>query len=64
MSDLKRFNVRIRPMLHEFLKKQAEARGLSMNAMVILALETYFREQSVTESLPELMKAWEMENQK
>ena len=36
--ELKRINVRIRPELHEALKVAARKRGLSMNAMYVLAL--------------------------
>lgn len=58
MSELKRINVRIRPQLYELLKISAEQRGLSMNAMYILALETYLQQMVVTDNLDELLKAW------
>jgi predicted HicB family RNase H-like nuclease len=58
MSELKRINVRIRPQLYEALKIAAKQRGLSMNAMYILALETYLQQLKVTDNLDDLIKAW------
>lgn len=46
MAELKRLNIRVRPEMHEWLVKAAESRGLSQNAMVILALETYMQQMS------------------
>ena len=59
MTDLKRLNVRIRPEMHEWLQKSAEARGLSMNAMVIFAIETYVQQQQMMPILPQMMKQLE-----
>lgn len=63
MSELKRLNIRVRPQMHEWLAKEAESRGLSQNAMVILALETYMQQLSGMDLLvqylpllPELIK--------
>ena len=68
MADLKRLNVRLRPALYDFLKTSAEERGLSMNAMIILALETYLQQQVVTDNMGDLLKAYnelhEKNNQK
>lgn len=57
-QELKRVNVRIRPQLYEALKVAAKQRGLSMNAMYILALETYLQQLKVTDNLDDLIKAW------
>lgn len=63
MAELKRLNIRIRPEMHEWIAKAAESRGLSQNAMVILALETYMQQMSGMDLLvqylpllPELQK--------
>jgi len=63
MAELKRLNVRIRPEMHEWIATAAESRGLSQNAMVILALETYMQQMSGMDLLaqylpllPELQK--------
>lgn len=54
-GELKRLNVRVRPEMHEFLRQTAKSRGLSMNAMVIFALETYFTQEQVLPHLEELI---------
>lgn len=59
MTELKRLGVRVRPEMHEWLTKQAESRGLTLNAIVIFALETYYQQQEV---MPMLNKVMEMEN--
>lgn len=56
--ELKRINVRIRPELHEALKVAANKRGLSMNAMYVLALESYLQQLVVTDNLDDLIQAW------
>lgn len=58
MSELKRLNVRVRSEMHEWLKVQAEERGLSINAMVILALETYMMQQQVIPNIGGLLEAY------
>lgn len=56
MAELKRLNVRVRPEMHEWLQKMAEARGISMNAMVIFAIETYVQQQQMMPMLPQLLE--------
>lgn len=56
MSELKRLNVRLRPEMHEWLKLQAEMRGLTMNAMVIFAIETYVQQQQMMPMLPQMLE--------
>lgn len=60
-TELKRLNVRIRPEMHEWLQKSAEARGISMNAMVIFAIETYVQQQQLMPFIPDMMKV-ELQN--
>ena len=59
--ELKRINVRIRPQLYEALKVAAKQRGLSMNAMYVLALESYLQQLVVTDNLDDLLEAWKQE---
>lgn len=59
MAELKRLNIRVRPEMHEWLSKQAELRGLTLNALVIFAIETYYQQQ---EMMPMLSKVIELEN--
>lgn len=56
MTELKRLNIRITPEMHEWLAKSADSRGISMNAMVIMALETYIQQQTMMPLLPEMLK--------
>jgi len=42
--------------MHEWLMKNAEIRGLSMNALVVVAIETYVQQQQVMPLLPEMMR--------
>lgn len=63
MAELKRLNIRIRPEMHEWLAINAEMRGVSMNAMVIMALETYVQQQQVMPLLPELLERLKKEQQ-
>lgn len=53
---MKRLNVRVRPEMHEWLARNAEMRGLSINAMVIMAIETYVQQQEVIPLLPGMME--------
>mgnify|MGYP001954703972 CR=1 FL=1 len=62
-DELKRINVRIRPKLHEALKVAAKQRGLSMNAMYVLALESYLQQLVVTDNLEDLIQAWKEQQQ-
>ena len=55
-GDLKRLNVRVRPEMHEYLKAQADSRGLTLNAMVIFALETYVQQQQMMPLIPDILK--------
>lgn len=55
MEKLKRINVNITEDMHKWLKSESERRGLTMNALVIFALETYHNQQRVLPHLDELM---------
>ena len=59
MTDLKRLNIRVRPEMHEWLKRSAEERGLTVNAMVIFAIETYAQQQQMMPLIPDLLKQLE-----
>lgn len=64
IPNLKRVNIRVNNELYNFLKQSADARGLSMNAMCILALESYLQQQTVIGNMDELLKAWHESKQK
>ena len=44
---LKRFSVTVSEDMHAWIAEQAEKRGLTMNAVVIFALETYRKQEEV-----------------
>ena len=44
---LKRFNVTLSEDMHAWLAEQSEQRGLTMNALVIFALEMYRKQEEV-----------------
>ena len=59
---LQRMSIKVSEEMHEWLKIEAEKRGLTMNAIAIFALENYYREAI---ALPNIQKAMEfMEAQK
>ena len=58
---LKRMSIKVSEEMHAWLAVEAEKRGLTMNAIIIFALENYYKE---TIALPGLQKAVEyMEQQ-
>lgn len=54
---LKRMSIKVSEEMHTWLAVEAEKRGLTMNAIVIFALENYYREAI---ALPSIQKAMEM----
>lgn len=64
MAELKRLNVRVRPEMHEWLKRSAEERGLTVNAMVIFAIETYAQQQQMLPLIPDMLKELEKDRDK
>lgn len=56
MTELKRLNVRLRPEMYDWIKQHAESRGLTMNAMMIFALETYYQQQMIMPQLPRMLE--------
>lgn len=61
-DELKRLNVRLTPEMHEWLKINATKRGLTMNAMVVFAIETYVQQQSLMPMLPEMLEQLKKQN--
>jgi hypothetical protein len=68
LTDLKRVTIRVHPEMHEWFTKMANAKGLTMNAIMIFALETYMQQQTMMpmmgDMLRELNKELEKEKQK
>ena len=57
---LKRMSIKVSEDMHAWLSVEAEKRGLTMNAIIIFALENYYRE---TVTLPSLQKAMDLYEQ-
>ena len=51
---LKRMSIKVSEDMHDWLKVEADKRGLTMNAIIIFALENYYRQ---TEAFPSIQKA-------
>ena len=51
MANLKRMSIKVSEELYDFIANEAEREGLSMNAVIIFALNNYKKEQSVIPSL-------------
>lgn len=56
---VKRLNAHISEEMHTWLKIEAEKRGLSMNAIVIFALETYYMQQQVMPNMGRMLEQLE-----
>lgn len=54
---LKRMSIKVSEDMHEWLKVESEKRGLTMNAIIIFALETYHMQ---LEMIPALNRASEL----
>ena len=57
---LKRMSIKVSEEMHTWLSIEAEKRGLTMNAIIIFALENYYKE---TVALPSIQKAMEFVEQ-
>jgi len=54
---LKRMGIKVPEDMHEWLQESAERRGLTMNAVIIVALENYYNQEIV---LPQIKTMGEM----
>lgn len=55
---MKRLNIKVNEETYNWISEQSNKRGLTMNAVVILAIETYVTQSVVTGNLPELLAAY------
>lgn len=56
---LKRMSIKVSEDMHAWLQQEADKRGLTMNAVVIFALETYYNQTTVMPNIPKMMEALE-----
>lgn len=59
---VKRMNIKISEDMHTWIQQEADKRGLTMNAVIIFALETYYNQATVIPGMNALLQ--EMERQK
>lgn len=59
---LQRMNIKVSKEMHDWLGSEASRRGLTMNAIIILALENYHKETTVVANLPKIMEELERRN--
>jgi len=59
---MKRINVNISDDMHAWLKAEGEKRGLTMNAVVIFAIETYYTQQQVMPNMGRMLDQLEKDN--
>lgn len=56
---MKRVNVNIPDELHQWFKDESARTGLTVNALMQVALNNYYKEQSVLPLIPQMMKELE-----
>lgn len=56
---LKRMSIKVSEEMYSWVSEEAEKRGLTMNAVVIFALETYYNQQNVMPQLSALKELYE-----
>lgn len=63
MANLKRMSIKVSEELYDFIASEAEREGLSMNAVIIFALNNYKKEQTVLPSLDNVRVLMELQQQ-
>lgn len=58
---LKRMSIKVSEELYDWISADGEKRGLSMNAVVIFALENYYQQANAMSQLPRMMEELERE---
>lgn len=56
---LKRMSIKVSEDMHAWLQQEADKRGLTMNSVIIFALETYYNQTTVMPNIPKMMEALE-----
>lgn len=64
---LKRMSIKVSEEMHEWLQESAAKRGLTMNAIIIFALENYYNQEIVIpqiKAMGAMLEKQEEENQR
>lgn len=56
-SKLQRVNIRVSNEVHKFFLNRSEQTGVSMSALMFLALEQYMQQQQTMKNVPEFIQA-------
>jgi len=56
MAKLKKFSLMLTEDMHTLIQNNAEARGLTMNAVVITALENHFLQTNTVDTMSQLLQ--------
>lgn len=59
---IQRMSIKISEEMHDWIRKESDRRGLTMNSIIILALENYHKETTVVGNLPKIMEELEKRN--
>jgi len=59
---LQRMSIKVSEEMHQWLQEESSRRGLTMNSIIILALENYHKETTVVNNLPKIMEELERRN--
>jgi macrodomain Ter protein organizer (MatP/YcbG family) len=46
-KSLRRMSIKLSDEMHEWIQSEADSRGLTMNALIVFALETYKQQREV-----------------
>ena len=63
MANLKRMSIKVSEELYDYIAQEAEREGLSMNAVIIFALNNYKKEQTVMPNLDAMKTIMELYQQ-
>ncbi|VPJ05721.1 hypothetical protein [Metabacillus idriensis] len=56
MEDMQRVNIRLSGDVYQWFKTRSEKTGVSMSALMFLALEDHVRQNTIVSSMPEIME--------
>lgn len=61
---LKRMNIKVSEDMHAWLQHEANKRGLTMNAVIIFALENHYAQQQMIPNMGRMLDQLEKEDEK
>lgn len=55
-NEMKRVNIRISPSVYDFFKERSDSTGVSMSALMFLALEEHVNQHTIIPQIPKIME--------